>query len=184
VLGLGVELLRRSPSRLLAALIRGLVEVLRGIPPIALLFIVYFGLVEFGFKLGSLPAGVLCLGLIEAAYSAEIYRAGIDSVHHGQREAALSIGLTPLATMRHVVLPQAFPRVIPPLTNQLVGLLKVSAAVSLIAIPELTFEAQAVAGMTFQGLEVFGLAMLLYLAMGLPISWLAKQLERTQRRLA
>jgi ABC-type amino acid transport system permease subunit len=133
---------------------------------------------ELGLKLSPLAAGVLCLGVIEAAYATEIYRAGINAVHHGQREAALAIGMTSLEAMRHVVLPQAVRQVIPPLTNQCVGLLKTSAAVSLIALPDLTFEAQVVTGLTYQGLKVFGLAMLMYLALSLPVSWLARRLER------
>jgi len=177
-LGLLFELARRSGVRSLGRAVAMVVEVLRAMPPVTLLFIAYFGVAELGLKLSPLAAGVLCLGLIEAAYATEIYRAGINAVHHGQREAALTIGMTGLGAMRHVVLPQAVRHVIPPLTNQCVGLLKTSAAVSLIALPDLTFEAQVVTGLTYQGLKVFGLAMLIYLALSLPVSWLARRLER------
>jgi len=180
VLGLLFELTRRSGVRFLGRAVAIVVEVLRAMPPVTLLFIAYFGVTELGLKLSPLAAGVLCLGLIEAAYATEIYRAGINAVHHGQREAALTLGMTSLAAMRHVVLPQAVRLVIPPLTNQCVGLLKTSAAVSLIALPDLTFEAQVVTGLTFQGLKVFGLAMLVYLALSLPLSGLARRLERTR----
>jgi len=104
---------------------------------------------------------VLTLGLIEGAYMAEIVRAGVQSVDKGQWDAALALGLPRLSTLRHVILPQAFRRMLPPLTGQFVSTVKDSAIVSVISIPELTFQAQELVSATYRSFEVWMLVLVL-----------------------
>ncbi len=155
------------------------VEFLRGTPVLAQLFILYFGLVEVGLvTLQPLQAAVLGLGLNGAAYLAEVFRSGIQAIHRGQMEAALSIGLTPLGAMRRVVLPQALRIVLPPIGNFSIGLLKDTAVVSAVAAPEIMFRARQLTTETFQSGQIYLLAALIYLALSLPLSQLVRRLER------
>jgi polar amino acid transport system permease protein/cystine transport system permease protein len=108
---------------------------------------------------------------------AEIHRAGIESVHKGQREAALSVGMTPSKAMRWVVLPQASRVVIPPTANYAIGLLKDTAVVSTVAAPELIFAAKTLVSQTILPMQVYLLAALVYLALSLPLARLARHLE-------
>lgn len=125
---------------------------------------------------------VLTLGLIEGAYMAEIVRAGVQSVEKGQWDAALALGLPRLSTLRHIILPQAFRRMLPPLTGQFVSTVKDSAIVSVISIPELTFQAQELVSATYRSFEVWTLVLALYLALTLPCSLAARWLEQRLRR--
>ena len=110
-----------APLRLFAT---GYIEVMRGIPSLAILFLIYFGLADFGLIFDAFPAAVIGFGLNGAAYMAEIFRAGILSIHGGQMEAALTVGMTPLSAMRWVILPQALRVVLPPLANFGIALLE------------------------------------------------------------
>jgi len=121
--------------------------------------------------------GAVTLGLIEGAYMAEIVRAGVQSVEQGQWDAASALGLSRWATLRHVILPQAFRRMLPPLTGQFVSTVKDSAIVSIISIPELTFQAQELVAATYRSFEVWTLVLVLYLALNLPCSLVARWLE-------
>lgn len=134
---------------------------------------------------GQAPAfatAVLTLALIEGAYVAEIVRAGVRSVENGQWDAAHALGFGRLGALRHVVLPQAFRRMVPTLTGQFVSTLKDSAIVSVISIPELTFQAQELVSATYRAFEVWTLVFLMYLALGLPCSLAARRLEKRLAR--
>jgi polar amino acid transport system permease protein/cystine transport system permease protein len=157
------------------------VEILRGTPALTQLFILYFGLAEFGIELTPISAAILGFGLNGSAYLAEIYRAGILAINKGQMEAALSIGMRPLEAMRYIVLPQAIRIVLPPLTNYAVSLLKDSAIVSAIAVPEIMLRARQLVTETYLSLEIYLIAAALYLAMSLPMMQLARRLERARR---
>ncbi len=179
--GLFVALVRLSGgpfSKLAVAYI----EFLRGTPVLAQLFVIYFGLVEVGIKFEPLQAAILGLGLNGAAYLAEVFRAGIQAIHRGQMEAALSIGLTPLGAMRRVILPQAFRIVLPPVGNFSIGLLKDTAVVSVVAAPEIMFRARQLTTETFQSGQIYLLAALIYLALSLPLSHLVRRLEHASAR--
>jgi len=129
---------------------------------------------------GQMPAfatAILTLALIEGAYVAEIVRAGVQSVEAGQWDAAAALGLPRWRTLASVVLPQAFRRMVPALTGQFVSTLKDSAIVSVISIPELTFQAQELVSATYRSFEVWTLVFVLYLALGLPCSLAARALE-------
>jgi len=164
-----VGVLRRSASVY--------IEIMRGIPALAVLFLIYFGLADFGLVFDAFTAAVIGLGLNGAAYMAEVFRAGIESIHAGQMEAALTVGLTPLQAMRYVVLPQAFRVVLPPVANFAIALLKDTSVASIISAPELMLRARDLASSSFQPMQVFLLAAAIYLAMSLPISYLTRRLE-------
>lgn len=175
--GLLLALLRltRGPLRMLAT---GYIELIRGTPVLLQLFILYFGLIDLGIKLGSFQAAILGLGLNGAAYLAEVFRAGIQAIHRDQMEAGLAIGLTPLGTLRYVILPQALRIVLPPMGNFGIGLLKDTAVVSAVAAPEIMFRARQLTTETFQSGQIYFLVALLYLVLSLPLARLVRQLER------
>jgi His/Glu/Gln/Arg/opine family amino acid ABC transporter permease subunit len=175
--GLLLALMKLSPTAPLRLFASSYVEVMRGIPTLAVLFLIYFGLADFGIIFDAFPAAVIGLGLNGAAYMAEIIRAGIQSIHGGQMEAALTIGMSPLASMRWVILPQALRVVLPPLANFGIALLKDTSVASIISAPELMLRARDLASSTFQPMEVFLLAAAIYLAMSLPVSFLTRRLE-------
>ncbi|HWR04069.1 MAG TPA: ABC transporter permease subunit [Humidesulfovibrio sp.] len=135
--------------------------------------------------LGQMPGfltAIVTLGLIEGAYVAEIVRAGVQSVESGQWDAASALGFPRWRTLLSVILPQAFRRMLPPLTGQFVSTVKDSAIVSVISIPELTFQAQELVSATYLSFEVWTLVFLLYLGLGLPCSIAARGLEKRLAR--
>jgi polar amino acid transport system permease protein len=183
-LGLVVALTRTSrapalfPLRLLATVYT---DVLRGVPVILLVFLIGFGVPAL--ELSGLPSdpvilGGVALALSYAAYVAEVYRAGIESVHPSQRSAALAIGLTESQAMRHVVLPQAVRRVVPPLLNDFVALQKDVALVSILGVIEAFRIAQIDASSNFNYTPLLAAA-LLYLCVTVPT---ARAVDWTQRR--
>lgn len=175
--GLLLALAKLSPIAPLRVAAATYVEVMRGVPALAILFMIYFGLADFGILFDSFQAAVIGLGLNGAAYLAEVFRAGILAIHRGQMEAALTVGLTPLQAMRFVVLPQALRIVLPPVTNYAIALLKDTSVASIISAPELMLRARDLASSSFQPMEVFLLAAAIYLVMSLPISFVARRLE-------
>jgi polar amino acid transport system permease protein len=173
VVGLAVALVRisRSPAtfplRLLSVFY---VDVFRGIPTILLVFLIGFGVPAL--RLEGLPTDPVVLGAIAlilsySAYVAEVYRAGVNSVHRGQRDAALAVGLTETQAMRHVVLPQAVRRVAPPLLNDFVALQKDVALISILGPLEAFREAQIIESQLFNFTPLVAAA-LLYLAVTIP----------------
>jgi His/Glu/Gln/Arg/opine family amino acid ABC transporter permease subunit len=180
--GLVLALLKRARVPLLGSLASVYIELVRAVPVLTTLFIIYFGLAYLGIQLPSFVAAVLGLGMLGGAYMAEIVRAGIDSVHRGQREAALSIGMTPAQAMRFVVLPQAARVVVPPTANYAIGLLKDTAIVSTVAAPELLFAAKTLVSQTILPMQIYLLTALIYLALSLPLAHLANAMELRLRR--
>lgn len=178
VLGAIVCALRLAGGRVLARAAVLYIDVVRGTPLLAQLFFLYFGLAELGLVMSSFQAALLGLGLNSAAYIAEIFRAGIESVPRGQREAARSLGLRPRQIARLVTIPQIAPVVLPPLTNQSVVLLKETSIASLIAAPELMHAARDLASEYYMPLELYVLAGLGYLILALPLSLFARWVER------
>jgi len=146
------------------------------------LFLVYFGLPSLiGKPVPPLTAAIVAMGINSGAYVAEIVRAGIQSIDKGQMEAAQSLGLTYAQAMRYVVFPQAFRRIIPPLGNEFIALLKDSSLVSVIALEDLLRKGQVVITRTFRPFEVYMVVALIYLIMTLAISrlvaWSEKRLK-------
>ncbi len=181
ILALAIALIRvnRSPAlfplRLLGTVY---VDVFRGIPTILLVYLIGFGVPAL--ELGGLPTDPVVLGgialtLSYSAYVSEVYRAGINSVHRGQRDAALSVGLTQAQTMRHVILPQAIRRVAPPLLNDFVALQKEVALISIIGPQEAFRVAQIYQGENFNYTPIIAAA-LLYLVITVPLARLVDRM--------
>jgi His/Glu/Gln/Arg/opine family amino acid ABC transporter permease subunit len=182
ILGLVIALLRRSSFRGIAALAAAYVEIFRCVPVLTQLFVIYFGLGQIGLRLSPLPAAILGFGLNGAAYLAEIYRSGIESVPRGQSEAGSAIGMTKHQTMVWIILPQAIRVSLPPIGNYGVGLLKDSSIAVAIAAPEITFDATNLINQTYLSTQIYLLMALLYIGMSLPLSHLVRRLERRSRR--
>ncbi len=177
VAGLLLAMGKLSKNRALRMFCNGYIEVARGIPTLALLFLLYYGLVPTGLVLDAFVAAVIGLGLSAAGYIAEVFRAGIEAIHKGQREAALSVGMTPIMSFRYIVLPQAVRIILPPLLNMLIILLKDTSISSLISTPELMLRVKDLAMTSFLPLHLFLLAGALYFLMSWPLSIMTRRIE-------
>jgi polar amino acid transport system substrate-binding protein len=154
------------------------VEVYRGTPLLIQLFILYYGLPNIGIVLSPVAAAIIGLGMNYAAYEAEVYRGGIEAVPAGQREAALSLGMTRALALRRIVFPQAFRISLPAVTNDFIALFKDSSIVSVIAMVELTKTYGILAATTLRYFELGIIVALLYFGMSYPLSVLARRLEK------
>ncbi len=176
--GLALALARRYGRWPLRVLATGYVEVVRGTPLLIQILFIFYGLPSLGIRLDPFLAGIVALGLNYAAYEAENYRAGLQSVPHGQMEAALALNMTQAQAVRHVVIPQAFRFVVPVMTNDFISLLKDSSLVSVITLTELT---QAYVQLSTTYYDYLGTGLLVgsaYLLLGLPFVRLARLAER------
>ena len=162
---------RLSRNRLLRRLAFAYVEIARGVPALVILLLIYYGLEPFGVVLDAVPAAIIGLGLSAGGYIAEIFRAGIEATHRGQREAALSIGMTPLQTYRFILIPQALRVAMPPLVNALISVLKDSSLASLISAPEIMLRAKDISSSDFLPLHILVFAGAIYLLLALPLSF-------------
>jgi len=178
VVGVGVALARLSPILPLRHLGDLYVEVIRGTPFLAQLAIAYFGIAPLLGIDNKFVVGAVALGLFAAAYIGEIFRAGIESIDRGQVEAARSLGMSRMRTMRHVVFPQAFKRMIPPLTGELIALTKESSLLFFIGLVELMAVGRQMGVNTYDYLESYLIIAGLYLCLTVPLSLLARRLER------
>jgi polar amino acid transport system permease protein len=191
VVGLAIAVIRSLPGPALAPLrIVAIVytDVFRGVPLLLVIFIVGFGLpalqLAFVSEQSVFTYGVIALVLVYSAYVAEVYRAGIDSVHPSQTAGARSLGLTQWQSMRFVVLPQAVRRVIPPLLNDFIGLQKDTALVSVLGLVEAARAAEQYASTTFN-FTGYTMAALLFIAITIPLARVTDYLiERDRRRMA
>ena len=182
VLGLFLGLAQLSKSPLLRWPAKVYVDVIRGTPLLIQIFIIYFALPNIiGQRIDPFFAAVAACSLNSGAYIAEIFRAGIQSISLGQLRAGLSLGMTYPQTMRYIVLPQAFKRIIPPLGNEFIAMLKDSSLVSVIGFEELTRSGQLVIAETYGTMEIWTSVALLYLIMTLTISQLVGWLEKRWR---
>jgi polar amino acid transport system permease protein len=179
VLGALLAIAALARSRLLRAVNRVYVEALRAVPLLVLLLWVYYGLpVVLGIELNVFSAGLLTLALSDAAFEAEIFRAGIQSVGIGQSEAASSLGLSRWQSMRLVILPQAVRRILPALGNQFVYVLKMSSLISVIGYQELTRRSNELVLVEYRPLEIYTMLVIEYLILILLASWGVRRLER------
>jgi polar amino acid transport system permease protein len=182
VLGLFWALMRVSGIGVLVGLTAGLINVIRGIPIIVLLFYLYFVMPDFGVALTALQASILGLGIAYSAYQSENFRAGIEAIDKGQIEAAQTIGMGWWLTMRRVVLPQAVKIVLPPYGNIMIMMLKDSSQASTITVAELALQGKLIASSTFQNTSVFTLVALMYLTMSIPLILLVRHFEKKANR--
>lgn len=164
VAGFILSLMRLSNSSLLKGISATYVWAVRGLPVLILLFLIYYA-APFGIKLSSFTAGVVGLTINAAAFEAEILRAGMMAVPKGQIESAEAIGMNPFQVMFHIKIPQAIRIVIPPYINNAIAILKESAQVSVITVPDLMMNAQTLYSSTYKPIETLGVAAILYLVM-------------------
>ncbi|GGH78323.1 polar amino acid transport system permease protein [Pullulanibacillus pueri] len=179
VLGLLIGLGKLIRHKLLSLPFKIYITVFRGTPLFVQIFIVHFGIVPA--VLGTtngIATGIVALSLNSAAYVAEIFRGGIQSIDKGQMEAARSLGMTHSASMRHVILPQAFKRSIPPLCNEFIVLVKDSSLLAAVAVPEVMYWGKAMQGQYYRVWEPYLTAALIYLVLTLVLSGLLHLLER------
>ena len=182
VIGLVVGVARISHLRPLRLLAEVYVEFFRGTPLLVQIFLFYFALpVITGQRIDPFIAAISACGINSGAYVAEIFRAGIQSVDEGQMEAGRSLGMTWLQTMRYIIVPQAFKRVIPPLGNEFIAMLKDSSLVSVIGFEELTRRGQLIIAKTYGSFEIWMSVAVIYLVMTLTISRFVAYLERRCR---
>ena len=178
LLGLVWALMRVSGIGLLAWLSAAIINVIRGIPIIVLLFYLYFVMPDLGVTLTALQAAIIGLGIAYSAYQAENFRAGIEAIDRGQIEAAQAIGMGWWLTMRRVVLPQAVRIVLPPYGNTMIMMLKDSSQASTITVAELALQGKLIASSTFKNTSVFTLVALMYLTMSIPLILLVRHFEK------
>jgi polar amino acid transport system permease protein len=172
------------------------VSLIRGTPLLIQIFIIYLGLPQIGnqfrvlgytqladlFTLSAIQSGILALSINYGAYMTEIFRAGLQSIHHGQNEAAAAIGMTRTQTLRRVILPQAIRIIIPDIGNQFIAMQKDSSLVSFMGVWEITYRANRLARVDSKFMEMFLLAALMYWILTIVSSWLEGRLERRLAR--
>lgn len=176
--GVPLLLMRQSRRLLVRAPAMFVIDLIRAVPPIAWLFLIYYGLAQQGLHLGSFLAAAAGLGLFSSAHMSEIYRSGLLAVGRGQWEAARAVGLSEWRVLADVVAPQALRVVIPPSASYAINLLKDSAVASVIGVSEIAFQANAQAQATFRGLTVFALAALVYIVLSVPLAIASRVMDR------
>jgi len=176
VIGLFTGLGRISKNPLINGISSLYVEVIRGIPLLVQLFYIYFALGRI-VQMPPLPSAVLAMGICYGAYMGEIFRAGIQSIPKGQTEAARSLGMTQSQSMYHVILPQAFRTILPPVGNEFVALLKDSSLVSILAVADLLRRGREFAAESFAYFETYTVVALVYLIITLFLSKLISIME-------
>ena len=182
IIGLLIALPGLAKGRAPRTMNRVYVECFRAIPILVLLLWVYYGLpVVLDIGITAFWAGVLALAISDSAFEAEIFRGGIQSISKGQNEAADSIGLSYYDKMRYVIMPQAIRRILPPLGNQLVYMLKMSSLVSVIGLSELTRRANELVVTEYRPLEIYTILVLEYLILILIVSVGVRRLEKKMR---
>jgi His/Glu/Gln/Arg/opine family amino acid ABC transporter permease subunit len=180
-LGLALALMRVQTNRFVTTPAAVYVEVMRGTPLLVQILFVYFVLPSVGINLPAFTSGVLALTLNAAAYISETIRAGILSIDAGQMEAARALGMSYWQSMRRIILPQTFRRVVPPLTNEGIALLKDSSLVSVIGLTELARTGQELASRYAAPLTIWPIVALVYLALTFPLTRVAERLEQRWR---
>ncbi len=184
ILGSLLGLARLSPRAGLALAARAYIDFFRGTPLLVQIFMIYFGIpalikgLGLSFSFDRLLAAVLALTLNSAAYIAEIVRAGVQSIDPGQKEAAQSLGMTPVQTMQYVVFPQALRRMVPPLGNEFITLLKDTSLVAVIGYEELFRRGQLIVAGNYRAFEIYSAVALVYLVLTLASSQAFSFLER------
>jgi len=179
-IGFVVLLCRLSPSRILSGVALFYTEIIRGTPPLLVALFLYGAGPSFGLVLEPLPAGILALSIHGSAYMAEIYRVGFNAVPVGHVEAAISLGLTRLAIFRRIQAPEALIAITPSLINALIVVSKETSVLSIISVPELTFEVQKMSIETFAAFEsLFALAVGYWIV----ISFIARAGRYIERRV-
>lgn len=183
MVGLVAGLGRLAPYAIVRWIAQAYIEVFRCTPVLVQLVWFYYALpILSGIDMSATSAAVLALSLYGGAFYAEIIRGGIVSIDAGQREAAEALGMTPGQSMRRIILPQAIKRMIPPLMNQSIIQFKNTSLVSVLAVPDLLYQGQAIAHDTYRPLETYSLVAVIYFAVLFPLTLLVQYLERRMAR--
>ncbi len=177
ILGLIVALMRISELKILNKPAQLYIWMIRGTPLLLQLWIIYFGLASI-VNIPGVPSAVIALGIHNGAYIAEIFRGSIQSIDRGQREAALSLGMTPWQAMKRVILPQAFKRSVPPLGNQFIIALKDSSLASTVAVRELLLRSRQIGSSQYLLMEMLIIAAIYYLIMTSVLTIIVSRIER------
>jgi len=164
VVGLGIAMARELGGRWVSALLSAIVYVLRGVPMLVLLFIVFFGLPGIGVDVSPLPAMMLSLGLISGAYLSEVFRGALAAVNRNEVLAAQSMGFSRFETLRLIKIPQMMRFSVPGMVNELTTVLKYSPFAYTVGLPEITKQAMALVATTLRGIEIYVAVGLLYFA--------------------
>lgn len=175
--GFLLGLLRFVPWRAVVTLVTALVEGVRAVPLLLLLFFTFFGLPSIGVQIPTLPAAVLAMSLWMMVNTAEVVRGGIQSVPRGQFEAAASTGLTGFQAMRYVIVPQAVRRMLPPFVGLTTILIKDTSLAAIIGVFELTRATQETIERTFRSFELYLTAAAIYFAICFPLTQLSRRIE-------
>ena len=179
VLGLVLAIFGLAKNKILVGINRGYILIFRSIPVLVMILWVYYGLpVSLGIDLSVFASAVLALSLCDAAFEAEIFRGGIQSIEKDQLDSARSLGFTSYQTYRYVILPQAIRRILPPLGNQFIFILKVSSLVSVIGFGELTRRANELNVSEYRPLEIYTVLIIEYLLIILVATWGVRKLEK------
>ncbi|MET1026427.1 MAG: cystine ABC transporter permease [Dongiaceae bacterium] len=182
ILGFLLALARLSPLTLISRPALIYVSFIRGTPLLVQLFLIYYGLPQFGIRLDPIPSALIGFSLNMAAYISEILRGAIASIDRGQREAAVSIGMTPFQSMRRVILPQAARVALPPLGNSFIALVKDTSMAATIQVPDLFRQAQLITARTFEVFTMYISVALIYWAISVCLDWGQYRLERRATR--
>lgn len=183
--GIPLVLLRRSPWAIARIPARLIIEVLRGIPPIVWLFIIFFGLAPVGIRLSPVTAGILGMGFISAAYLAEIYRGGLAAVNRGQYEASMALGMSSPDMMSRIVGPQVVRVSVPAVATYGIGLLKDTSIAFTIGVNEMLYFANAESRAEADAIGPFLTAGAVYVVLSVISAWGSRSLDaRLQRRVA
>ncbi len=177
-LGFGIALMRLSPLAPLNRLAGLYVSFIRGTPLLVQLFLIYYGLAQFGLRLDPIPSALIGLTLNVGGYTSETLRGAIGSIERGQWEAAFSIGMTSAQAMRRVILPQAARVALPPLGNTFISLIKDTSLAATIQVPELFRQAQLITARTYQVFTMYIAAAAIYWLMSSVLAWLQHRAER------
>ena len=170
----GLRMSRYAPLRYVGT---GFVEIMRNTPILVQIFVLYFGLPTLGVHMSAFTSAVLAMSLQNSAYIGEIYRAGLESIHPRQREAALALGMMPGMALRVILLPQALRRVLPPLGNQFIIIIKDTSVASTIAVAELTQASKLLLDRSAAPYETFATVALIYLAISAGVAGVLKLAE-------
>lgn len=176
-LGLVLALLRMVPLRIVSWPVSFFIEFVRDTPLLVQLYFLYFVLPEFGIVMPAFLTGALALGIQYSGYTAEVYRAGIEAIERGQWEAATALNMPTVLTYRHVVVPQAIPRIVPALGNYLVSMLKDTAILSAVTVLEMLNVATIIGDRTFRYFVPLTMVGGLFLVVTLLSSWLVRAVE-------
>lgn len=180
-IGLPMALARTYGKGLVKTLATVYIEIIRGTPMIVQLFIIYYGLPDFGILLDRMPAAIIALGINSSAYQAEYFRGAILSIDEGQGLAAQALGMTKIQTIVNIILPQALRLVLPPWSNELIYMIKYTSVAFLIAVPELMARGKMIITQTFKPMETLFWVGAIYVVV---LSAIAKAVDIIEKKLA